>query len=186
VCGNKVPTGIFDDDESSVVQWAWLAIANSFVFDWLARRIVTTTLNYFLLMSLPFPKISKFSIESKHLADQAEKLAQMDLDPYCSPSAYETIRADLDARIAHLYGLGFEEFKIIMADFTLLDRGQPPLQSESHSTFTRDLVLSTYGSLFGAEQNEYETRVLAAREIGAMAYVPAQFGAKAKRQKPKS
>jgi Alw26I/Eco31I/Esp3I family type II restriction m6 adenine DNA methyltransferase len=186
VCGNKVPTGIFDEDGGSVVQWAWLAIANSFVFDWLARRIVTTTLNYFLLLSLPFPNISKFSIESKYLADQAEKLAQMDLDPCCSPSTYELIRADLDARIARLYGLGFEEFKTIMEDFTLLDRGQPPLQYESHSTFTRDLVLSTYESLFGAEQNEYEPRVSAAREIGAMAYVPAQFGAKVKRHKPKS
>ena len=38
VCGNKVPTVGFSSDYQT---YAWVGIANSFVFDWLARRNVT-------------------------------------------------------------------------------------------------------------------------------------------------
>ena len=67
VCGNKVPTLLFDNKPSSM-PWSWLAIANSFVFDWMARRIVTTTVNYFLLMSLPMPSIDPRGREARDLA----------------------------------------------------------------------------------------------------------------------
>lgn len=48
VCGNKVPTITF----ACKKEWSrpgdcWLAIANSIPFDWLLRRVVTTSVNFF-------------------------------------------------------------------------------------------------------------------------------------------
>ncbi|MFR7732166.1 MAG: hypothetical protein ACLU7D_01660 [Collinsella sp.] len=33
----------------------WLGIVNSFAFDWIVRRYITTTINFFILENLPFP-----------------------------------------------------------------------------------------------------------------------------------
>ncbi len=58
VCGNKVPTVTFPahpDPEGAAR--LWLAVVNSFAFDWLLRRLVTTTVNYFVLRSIPFPSL---------------------------------------------------------------------------------------------------------------------------------
>ena len=55
VCGNKVPTILFPEDPSEERLLVWTAIANSFVFDWMLRRVLTTTVNYFLLQSVPLP-----------------------------------------------------------------------------------------------------------------------------------
>ena len=35
----------------------WLGLANSFVFDWVVRRYITTTINFFILENLPLPRI---------------------------------------------------------------------------------------------------------------------------------
>ena len=51
VCGNKVPTIDFASEEKAS---AWVGIANSFTFDWLARRLVTTTLNFSYFGICPF------------------------------------------------------------------------------------------------------------------------------------
>src|SRR5207247_8059893 len=57
VCGNKVPTVTFPNDSREQRLLLWLAIVNSISFDWALRRLVTTTVNYFLLNSVPFPKL---------------------------------------------------------------------------------------------------------------------------------
>ena len=47
ICGNKVPTILFPEDTSEERLQVWTAIANSFAFDWMLRRVLTTTVNYF-------------------------------------------------------------------------------------------------------------------------------------------
>ena len=58
VCGNKVPTVTFEGSKRvtpAAVGHAWLAIANSLPFDWLLRRMLTTTVNFFLLLKVGLP-----------------------------------------------------------------------------------------------------------------------------------
>ncbi len=56
VCGNKVPTIIFPGKEGEKRLYFFVGVTNSFVFDWILRRVLSTTVNYFLLFSLPMPK----------------------------------------------------------------------------------------------------------------------------------
>lgn len=55
VCGNKVPTVCFPDDPTEDRLFLWLAIVNSIPFDWLLRRVLTTTINDFVLLSIALP-----------------------------------------------------------------------------------------------------------------------------------
>jgi hypothetical protein len=58
VSGHKVPTVVFTDGWD----WAfmvWLAIANSFTMDFLARKKVSLSMSYTVLDSLPFPRLQK-------------------------------------------------------------------------------------------------------------------------------
>lgn len=174
VCGNKVPTLLFDSKPGSM-PWSWLAIANSFVFDWMARRIVTTTVNYFLLMSLPMPSIDPSGREARDLARRAKVLQGLDRTPTVDLARVAQLRAELDARVARLYGLTREDLALLLADFPLLDRNQPPLPGESRSTITRDAVLSAFERLVGAAQSTAASRYRLARDVGAFAYIPAQY-----------
>src|SRR5699024_9540774 len=61
VCGNKVPTVLFRDN-SIDREDLFLALGNSLVVDWMLRRIVTTTVNFFLLDSLQLPPIDLGSV----------------------------------------------------------------------------------------------------------------------------
>ena len=59
VCGNKVPNDPFPWDPSEERLLVWVSIANSFAFDWMLRRVLTTTVNYFLLQSVPMQNSPK-------------------------------------------------------------------------------------------------------------------------------
>ena len=77
VCGNKVPTirlatTVAPHNEMTDV---WLAVANSLTFDWLARRVVTTSLNFFLLRSLPFPAWERLRANWGAIAQIAAQLS---------------------------------------------------------------------------------------------------------------
>ena len=80
VCGNKVPTIIFPDDHTGNRIYLWAGIANSFVFDWLIRRIISTTINYFLLLSVPLPAIDITSKEAKTIIRNVKILSDILLD----------------------------------------------------------------------------------------------------------
>lgn len=172
VCGNKVPTAVLPSSQS---EWAWIAIANSFVFDWLARRVVTTTLNYFVLLTLPFPKINVDSVECRQLSEFASLLDDLDRRGSVSYETIQQIRAEIDARVALLYGLDLTDLNLVLDDFRLTDRHQPPLTGEERSTITRDLVLETYCRLAGLNSTTHVERVEAARQVGATGFLPAQF-----------
>ena len=174
VCGNKVPTLLFGDNPGPL-PWSWLAIANSFVFDWMARRIVTTTVNYFLLMSLPMPLIDPRGPEARDLARRAKELQRLDSNPSLDLSRVASLRAELDAKVARLFGLSRNDLALVLADFPLLDRNQPPIPGEDRSSITHDAVLAAFERLDGKLGSTASDRYKSALKAGAVAYLPAQY-----------
>ncbi|EHO4194909.1 restriction endonuclease, partial [Salmonella enterica] len=77
VCGNKVPTILFNNDKNDECLYVWLAIANSFIFDWAIRRVMTTTVNYFLLQSIPFPRIIKGGLPWHSLLEKSKEISSL-------------------------------------------------------------------------------------------------------------
>jgi len=151
----------------------WLAMANSFAVDWYARRVLTTTLNYFILLGLVFPTPNLGSLPAKRLIRLVRGLDETLLSG--DRWAWANQRAEIDARVFSLYGLGTDEVRTIFADFRLLDRGQPPIPGQSFSTVTRDLVLTHMARVAGTRDDKAEFRVACARKAGAYAYVPADW-----------
>jgi hypothetical protein len=179
VCGNKVPTITFSSypapDRAARL---WLAVANSFAFDWLLRRLVTTTVNYFVLRSVPFPPLAVESAEGSRLVELVRSI-EGGSGSQLERTSSETgeLRAEIDARVMRSFGLSSEDARLLLDDFPLLDRGQPALPGEDRSTVTRDLLLVTFARLQGAEDARSRERLDAARRLGAEAYVPAQSAA---------
>lgn len=172
-CGNKVPTVCFPDNPSEDRLFLWLAIVNSLPFDWLLRRVVTTTINYFLLISVPLPRIDIASPAGQRLIRTARHLSKLDRTP--APGSgwrMANSRALIDVAVAIAYGLGWAELEVMLQDFPLLDRGQPPLPGEACSTVIRDYLLLLAAQQYGVPATLWEQRVAAARQLGAVAYVP--------------
>lgn len=177
ICGNKVPTINFPNDPSEDRLYLWLAIVNSFPFDWLLRRVVTTTVNYFVLLSLRLPGLDKDSLPGRRLIAIARKLRDLDMAGHNSiDQAWRiaTLRAEADILVAKAYGCSKDDMKLMLRDFPLLDRGQPALAGEDYSTITTDLVLSMWGRAKGGNDPALE-RVAQARASGAVAYVSSEF-----------
>ncbi|GAA4138054.1 hypothetical protein GCM10022285_34660 [Streptomyces tunisiensis] len=185
VCGNKVPTVLFgphagktaDDergDDAEKLVHLWVALMNSIPVDWWARRITTTSMNYFLLRSIPLPLISPEGPDGGRIIELSRRLTALEgsSDVRHAVTAAARDRAEIDVLVARAYGLGPEELELMFEDFPLLDRGQPPLAGEARSTITRDLVLA---AARGGNDSYWTDRVTRAQALGAVAYVPAEY-----------
>lgn len=179
VCGNKVPTITFDGDGGSdeIQRLRFLALLNSFAFDWVARRLITTTVNYFILRSLPVPvSLMEETIATRRVADAARKLVRLasagsSRDTLLAAAA---LRATIDATIFSAYGLDLDAAALLMRDFPLLDRGQPPIAGETRSTITRDFVLARTADLHRAKVTDWHRRRDEALRGGAIPYIPSE------------
>ena len=186
VCGNKVPTVDFASDEQA---YAWVGLANSFVFDWLARRCVTTTLNFFILRSLPIPEweaadnsLQAIACCSRALANAEQYRGNSHPDSALWESAQ--LRALIEVLTARLYGISVRDLDRIMLDFPQVDRAQPTLPGEAASSVTRDLIVSSGNDWATVEELEQAgQRVGIARSLGAIPFVPNQH-ARALRSQP--
>jgi hypothetical protein len=163
ICGNKTPTMEFQDP---LKMWAWVGIANSFVFDWLLRRQVTNTINYFILQNVPLPILDSNALG--RIAQHAERAASLLAGD--SKKEYAHIRSTIDYEVAIAYGINSLEMKTILKDFPLLDRGQPRLEGEQESTITKDLVLSKWEIPSKVSHDNVIKRISSATELGAVAY----------------
>lgn len=170
VCGNKVPTVLFSNDPEDKMIYLWVAITNSFVYDWLLRRIISTTANYFLVLSVPMPDIDPDSEVANEIIEKSKFLCENSIKDSSDLDLFAKYRANIDLMVAKSYGLDFEDLKIILGDFPLLDRKQPPIFYEEKSTITRDLLLGIAEKEYGIE-GEYLNRYEKARNLGAYAYV---------------
>lgn len=177
VCGNKVPTILFPDDPSEERLLVWVSIANSFAFDWMLRRVLTTTVNYFLLQSVPMPKLARDGLPWKKLVSAARELRALD-SAGATRGTYERmaqLRGEIDAEAAVAYGLDLKDMELVLQDFPILDRGQMGLPGETKSTITRDSVLAAMAKRTGRRSTVWSRRVMEARALGAMAYVPSEL-----------
>lgn len=178
VCGNKVPTVTFSQSRHADDQmFAWLAIANSIPFDWLLRRVVTTTINFFHLTSLAVPQ---WDSEDKNLMRIAEIGRRLSYPHQVDAWLRASLRAEADLRTLLLYGQGFETLKLMLNDFPLLDRAQPALEGEDRSTITRDYLFLRSAELMpGLSHSQLLTvraRVKNSRLAGAAPYIPSFLG----------
>lgn len=176
VCGNKVPTIMFPNDQSEQRLLLWVGIVNSFPFDWMLRRVVTTTVNYFILLSLPLPRLEPESLPGRRIINAVERLRNMD----ASQLEYDgwkvaEYRADIELAVLKAFGLNYEGLEIILDDFPLLDRGQPPISGESSSTITKDFLLLSAAQRFNRHVRELQARVNEARLAGALPFVPSEM-----------
>jgi N-6 DNA Methylase/Eco57I restriction-modification methylase len=201
-CGNKVPTVLFDHNDPKL-HLIWLALANSFVIDWLVRRRISTTLNFFHWYNIPFPRINPNSNIGQELSQAAAKLCYLDTRQRTDRSAgsyhkdvlrmRSSVRADIDAIVAELFDLNLTEYVLVLSDFQIIDRYQPTLRmgntAETRSTITRDKALKAFGERKRVEAlsdirdlvpvqdmsiQDLHQRILMAEAGGAIAYVPSE------------
>ncbi len=114
---------------SNAAQLYLTAVSNSFTLDWLLRKQVTTTLNMFFLYQLPVPRLSEGHPTFDRLAELAARLvcttpafdalaAEMGLGDHTAGATEAgeraAIRAEIDARVALIYGLTEEEFEHVL------------------------------------------------------------------------
>lgn len=173
VCGNKIPTLLFPDggvDREDL----FLALANSFVVDWMLRRVVTTTVNLFLLETLPLPQVDKDSPTGRELIDLTRKITAAESDRTADAWSVGLQRARVDALVASAWGLSMTDMELVMRDFPLLDRGQLPLVGEHASTVTRDVVLAALAAELDADHPSVR-RTEHAHSKGAVPYIGAEY-----------
>ncbi|MFL6139456.1 MAG: Eco57I restriction-modification methylase domain-containing protein [Frankiaceae bacterium] len=191
-CGNKVPTCRFDVEDERL-PLLWLALANSFVVDWVVRRRVSTTLNFFLWEQVPLPRLDPGSRTGAELVALARRLCAPVHRPWPPDALVDRARwrARIDALVAEAYGVDLHDMAVILADFPLLDRGQ----GSGGSTITRDTVLAALAAHRGETgvrlgdlglpadggPADVAERVAAATARGEVAYVPGELAAELRR-----
>ncbi len=173
VCGNKIPTLLFPDGGADRED-LFLALANSFVVDWMLRRVVTTTVNLFLLETLPMPQVDQDSPTGRELIDLTRKITAAEGDRTADAWGVGLRRARVDALVASAWGLSPADMELVMRDFPLLDRGQSPLVGEHTSTVTRDVVLAALAAELDADHPSVR-RTEQAHRKGAVPYIGAEY-----------
>ena len=123
VCGNKVPTLLFRDEFDSLL---WLGIVNSFTFDWVVRRYITTTINFFILENLPMPRISRDSSLACGIVEHVRRANSLVNDGAAFDSSdvwkYAYERAAVDALVFNAYELEPDDLETVLSDFPLVDQ----------------------------------------------------------------
>ncbi len=135
--GNTLPTGIPNEICSPAPkELCFIAAAfDSFVFDFLIRSKITNHLNMFYVYQMPVPRLTEKDPSFAPIVERAARLIcttpefdalakQVGLkshkDGVTDPQQRAKLRAQLDALIAHLYGLTEKEFTHILTTFPLV------------------------------------------------------------------
>jgi hypothetical protein len=169
-------------------------MANSLVIDWVMRRRVSTTINFFHWKMTPFPRLGLDDPRARDLWVSAARLSAIDAasaalaaevltphgedaaTPFVDAHQRALLRADLDVAVADIFELGWADLSLILADFPLLDRHQKPLRGERRSTITRDLLqlAGCRKHTDATEERRVAARVREAAQLGAVAYLPSE------------
>jgi phenylpyruvate tautomerase PptA (4-oxalocrotonate tautomerase family) len=115
-----------------------LGVMSSVPFDWFARRRVEVNMNYFILNSLPVPRPTRDDPRWERAVGLAGRLACID-ERYVDfatavgvttgavePTEKAALIAELDAVVAHLYGLDRAELELMFEDFPSTEAGVSP------------------------------------------------------------
>jgi hypothetical protein len=144
ICGDKVPTIDFGPEENDWCFLPWLAVANSFAMDWLARtRLTSPKMAFSLLDGLPFPRptidddltlhvapiVLRLICTSPEMTPFWNRMAELKFVPPCKadqvpasalvrPHEREIARAELDAYVARrVFNLTRQEMSDVMDTF---------------------------------------------------------------------
>jgi len=130
---NSTTIKVIDTGITNLQMLFFCAISNSFIFDWFLRKKVTTTLNMFYIYQIPFPRLTEKDSIFNKIVTRAAKLIcttpefddlakEVGIDSgVTNPEERAEIRAELDAMVAHLYGLTYEEFQHILGTFPIVE-----------------------------------------------------------------
>jgi hypothetical protein len=133
-CGNKAPCV---QNESNSVKLYVSALFNSFVLDYIMRHKISTTMNFFYLETAPLPRLIPGNPTFDALIPRAARLTctraefadlwqevmgkkWKESDGAASPSDRQRLRDEIDALVAHLYGLTREDFEHLLGGFPLV------------------------------------------------------------------
>lgn len=163
VCGNKVPVVSFDDDVLDLHLF-WVGVANSFIIDWIIRKKISITLNYYHWMTVPFPRITSSDDRFNKIAALAAvalaRINQFSFESLVTNQSVidymnvyrdysiEKIRLYIDMIVADLYDVSSDEMIHILYDFKSLDlgvagvKGDTKYNNDRNSTYvTRDKLI---------------------------------------------
>ena len=159
-----------------------VAVLNNFVVDWILRLQVSNNIGMYHLNGLPFAgrqpdddcvgEIDKIVSQTSRLLATSPELAELwrgegewSREVACFDVCERAqLRAEVDARVATMYGLSAHEYARILSTFPLLDQNQPRLPDdcfirqtnkgekvEPRGFITRDLAMLTFFELTGKE-----------------------------------
>jgi hypothetical protein len=124
---NSAPYLTFLDDDPRA-QGACLALMNSLVFDWQARRFVEANVNFFILEGLRLPPLDDDAYKALahaggRLSCPDERFAKFAAATGVEPGPLDDddrtgLRVDIDAWAAHAYGLDADDLELVTSDFT--------------------------------------------------------------------
>jgi hypothetical protein len=166
LCGHKVPTICFEESDCDWYMVAWVAIANSYAMDFIARKKVSLSLTYTILDSLPFPRLNRDDSRTHGLVSRCLRLSctGREMIPFWNRLAAEgwvsatssateipgelddearlQIHAEIDAIVARdLFGLTRHEMEQILTAFPTQQRYQEEQYGEFRS---RRLILEAF------------------------------------------
>ena len=149
------------------------SIFNSFVFDWILRQKVNTDVTLSILNQMPVPRLDSASPDFLPIVQAVAKLIcttpEFDelavsaglhgsIDGVSDEASRAALRAELDGRVAHLYGLSESEFTLILGTFPLV--AQP----------VKDAALAAYRALKPPEGDPELVRLATLGESGTLEY----------------
>ena len=126
-------------------------------------------------MSLHLPPVEPDSLPGRQLVAVAKKLDMLDRSGGSREVHWQIaeLRAKADQLVLNAYGLTAADLNLILEDFPLIDRTQPPIDGEEKSTITRDIIVAH--SRTKASSSASRARVNFAASLGALPYMPSQM-----------
>ncbi len=139
---NKVPLIYISDSPNNHQTMLYVCgVLNSYVMDFLIRQKVSTSLNFFYMYTLPMPRIDETHPLFKPIVGRVAQLVctrpefddlwaslgdwVSDLPRATEAPLREVVRAELDALVAHLYGLAHFEYDALLRTFPLVFPNTP-------------------------------------------------------------
>jgi hypothetical protein len=130
-------TTIIQQDITLTEQLFLLGCLNSFVLDWILRLKVAANINMFYMYQLPLPRLQMGSAYFEAIVPHAARLTCArpefadlwyevmgenwdESKSATDPDERQCLRDEIDAIVAHLYGLSREEFDHILGTFPLV------------------------------------------------------------------
>ncbi|HXD71834.1 MAG TPA: hypothetical protein VN615_18340, partial [Gaiellales bacterium] len=133
---HKAPGLVWPQGGSADVAFV-LGMLCSLPFDWAARRRVEATMSFAILNGLPVPRAPRGHDRIAHLAARLscvdERYADFarEVGVEVGPMPLDErsdMEAEIDALVAHAYGLSENDLRVIFRDFT--ERAVPPAYRE--------------------------------------------------------